>query len=27
VMTGYALFAKRLLKPVEHAISELDIRA
>jgi MFS family permease len=27
VMTGYALFAKRLLKPVEHTISELDIRA
>jgi MFS family permease len=27
VMTGYALFAKRLLKPVEHDISRLDIRA
>lgn len=27
VMTSYALFAKRLLKPVEHAINELDIRA
>jgi len=26
-MTGYALFAKRLLKPVEHDISRLDIRA
>ena len=27
VMTSYALFAKRLLKPVEHAINQLDIRA
>jgi MFS family permease len=27
VMTSYALFAKRLLKPVEHAISQQDIRA
>ena len=27
VMTGYAIFAKRLLKPVEHAISQQDIRA
>ena len=27
VMTGYALFAKRLLKPVEHDISRLEIRA
>lgn len=27
VMTSYALFAKRLLKPVEHAINQQDIRA
>ena len=27
VMTSYALFAKRLLKPLEHAISQQDIRA
>jgi hypothetical protein len=27
VMTSYALFAKRLLKPVEHAITQQDIRA
>ena len=27
VMTSYAIFAKRLLKPVEHAINQQDIRA